>query len=155
MLLMMAVTPAVVLLAILFGRRLRKLSSAVQDELAGATTVLEESIAGVRVVQSFTREQYEIGRFRKSIEATFALAMKRMRLSSTFGPLITFLAFSAIVAILWFGGRQVLAGDLTTGQLVTFLILTMTLAGSIGQSSGLWAGVQEGVGAAPGAVGSL
>ena len=144
---MLALIPPVVLLAILFGRRLRKLSSAVQDELAGATTVLEESIAGVRVVQSFTREQYEIGRFRKSIEATFALAMKRMRLSSTFGPLITFLAFSSIVAILWFGGRQVLAGDLTTGQLVTFLILTMTLAGSIGQFSGLWAGVQEALGA--------
>jgi len=144
---MLALIPPVVLLAIVFGRRLRKLSSAVQDELAGATTVLEESIAGVRVVQSFTREPYEIGRFRKSIEATFALAMKRLRLSSTFGPLITFLAFSAIVAILWFGGRQVLAGDLTAGQLVTFLILTMTLAGSIGQFSGLWAGVQEALGA--------
>jgi subfamily B ATP-binding cassette protein MsbA len=144
---MLALIPPVVLLAILFGRRLRRLSSAVQDTLAGATTVLEESIAGVRVVQSFTREQYEIGRFRESIEATFALAMKRLRLSATFGPLITFLAFSAIVAILWFGGRQVLAGDLTTGELVTFLILTMTLAGSIGQFSGLWAGLQEALGA--------
>ena len=144
---MLALIPPVVLLATLFGRRLRKLSATVQDELAGATTVLEESIASVRVVQSFAREPYEIGRFRKRIEATFALAMKRLRLSSTFGPSITFLAFSAIVAILWFGGRQVLAGDLTTGQLVTFLILTMTLAGSIGQFSGLWTGVQEALGA--------
>ena len=144
---MLAFIPPVMLFAIVFGRALRKLSSAVQDELANATTVLEESIAGVRVVQSFTRERYEIGRFRRSIETTFALAMKRTRLSALFGPLISFLAFGSIVAILWFGGQEVLAGRLSAGQLVTFLILTLTLAGSIGQFSGLWTGLQEALGA--------
>ncbi len=144
---MLALIPPVMLFAIVFGRRLRRLSSQVQDELAGATTVLEESIGGVRVVQSFTREGYEIGRFRKSIEATFALAMKRTRISALFGPLISFLAFAAIVSILWFGGQEVLAGHLSAGQLVTFLILTMTLAGAIGQFSGLWTGLQEALGA--------
>ena len=138
---------ATVLFAILFGQRLRRLSSQVQDELASATTVLEESIGGVRVVQSFTRESYEIGRFRQSIEATFALAMKRTRVSALFGPLISFLAFSAIVAILWLGGQEVLAGRLSAGQLITFLILTLTLAGSIGQFSGVWTGLQEALGA--------
>jgi subfamily B ATP-binding cassette protein MsbA len=144
---MLALIPPVMLLGILFGRRLRKLSSRVQDELATATTVLEESIGGVRVVQSFTRERYEIGRFRRSIEATFGLAMRRTRVSALFGPLISFFAFGAIVAILWFGGQEVLAGRLSPGQLVTFLILTLTLAGSIGQFSGLWAGLQEALGA--------
>ena len=144
---MLALIPPIMLFGILFGRALRKLSSAVQDELANATTVLEESIAGVRVVQSFTREPYEIGRFRKSIETTFGLAMKRTRLSALFGPLISFCAFAAIVAILWFGGQEVLAGRLSAGQLVTFLILTMTVAGSIGQFSGLWTGLQEALGA--------
>lgn len=144
---MLALIPPVMLIAIFFGRRLRDLSAKVQDELAGATTVLEESIAGVRVVQSFTREGYEIGRFTKSIETTFKLAMQRTRLSAMFGPFISFMAFSAIIAILWFGGQEVLAGRLSTGQLVTFLILTMTLAGSIGQFSGLWTGLQEALGA--------
>ena len=144
---MLALVPPVMLFAILFGRRLRRLSSQVQDELASATTVLEESIGGVRVVQSFTRESYEIGRFRKSIEATFSLAMKRTRISALFGPLISFLAFGAIVAVLWLGGQEVLAGRLSAGQLVTFLILTLTLAGSIGQFSGLWTGLQEALGA--------
>jgi len=144
---MLAFIPPVMLFAIFFGRRLRKLSSQVQDELANATAVLEESTAGVRVVQSFARERYEIGRYRTSIESAFGLAMRRTRISSLFGPLISFLAFGSIVAILWFGGQEVLAGRLSAGQLVTFLILTLTLAGSIGQFSGLWTGLQEALGA--------
>jgi subfamily B ATP-binding cassette protein MsbA len=144
---MFALIPLVMLFAILFGRRLRALSSSVQDQLANATTVLEESIGGVRVVQSFTRERYEIGRFSQSIERTFDLAMKRIRLSSLFGPTISFLGFAAVVSIFWFGGHEVLAGRLTAGQLFMFLVLTLTIAGSIGQFSGLWTSLQEALGA--------
>ncbi len=144
---MFGLVPLVIVIAIVFGRRLRKLSSAVQDQLADATTIMEESLSGIRVVKSFTREPYEIGRFRASIEQTVALAMKRIRLSSTFGPLISFLAFGSVVSIFWFGGNEVLAGRLTAGQLFMFLILTLTIAGSISQFSGLWTGLQEALGA--------
>lgn len=144
---MFALIPLVMLFAILFGRRLRKLSGAVQDQLASATTILEEAIAGVRVVQSFTRERYEVGRFRDSIETTFNLAMKRVRISALFGPVASFLGFAAVVSIFWFGGHEVLRGNLTAGQLFMFLILTLTIAGSIGQFSGLWTGLQEALGA--------
>jgi subfamily B ATP-binding cassette protein MsbA len=139
---MLALVPLVVVVAIVFGRRLRKLSSAVQDQLADATTVLEESIGGVRVVQSFTREDYEIGRYR-----TFQLALKRIRISATFGPVASFMGFTAVIAVFWFGGQQVLNGTLTAGQLTMFLILTLTIAGSIGQFSGLWTSLQEALGA--------
>jgi subfamily B ATP-binding cassette protein MsbA len=144
---MFALIPIVMLVAIVFGRQVRQLASAVQDQLASATTVLEESIGGVRVVQSFTRERYEIGRFRDNIEKTFALAMKRVRLSALFGPTVSFMGFAAVVSIFWFGGHEVLTGRLTAGQLFMFLILTMTIAGSIGQFSGLWTGLQEALGA--------
>jgi len=144
---MLALVPFVVIVALVFGRRLRKLSGAVQDQLAGATTVLEESIGGVRVVQSFTRESYEIGRFRDAIERTFKLAMNRIKLSATFGPLASFMGFAAVVSVFWFGGHEVLANRLTAGQLFMFLILTLTIAGSIGQFSGLWTGLQEALGA--------
>ena len=144
---MFALIPVVMLIARLFGRSLRRLSSAVQDQLAQATTVLEESLGGVRVVQSFTREGYEMGRFRDSIERTFALAIKRIRLSTLFGPIISFLGFAAVVSIFWFGGHEVLAGRLTAGQLLMFLVLTMTIAGSIGQLGGLWGSLQEALGA--------
>jgi len=144
---MIALIPLVMLIAILFGRRLRALSSSVQDQLASATTVLEESISGVRVVQSFNREPYEIGRFTDNIERTFNLAMKRVRLSSLFGPTISFLGFATVVSVFWFGGREVLNGRITAGQLFMFLVLTLTIAGSIGQFSGLWTGLQEALGA--------
>ena len=143
---MLILIPIVMAIAILFGRRLRPLSTAVQDQLASATTIMEESIGGIRVVQSFGREPYEMGRFHASIERAFSLAMKRIRLSSLFGPIISFLGFGAVVSIFWFGGMQVLAGTLTSGQLFMFLILTFTIAGSIGQFSGLWTGVQEALG---------
>jgi ATP-binding cassette, subfamily B, bacterial MsbA len=144
---MFALVPLVMLFAIFFGRKVRKLSGEVQDQLADATHVMEESITGVRVVQSFAREPYEMRRFRDSIERTFSLAMKRTRLSALFGPAISFLAFSAVISIFWYGGREVLAGNITPGQLLMFLILTMTIASSIGQFSGLWTGLQEALGA--------
>ena len=144
---MFVLIPAVMGIAIYFGRKLRALSSSVQDQLANATTVLEESIGGVRVVKSFTRERYEIGRFTESIERTFALALKRIRLSATFAPSVSFLGFAAVVLIFWFGGHEVLAGRLTAGQLFMFLVLTLSIAASIGQFSGLWTGLQEALGA--------
>ncbi|GAB4582109.1 MAG: ABC transporter transmembrane domain-containing protein [Anaerolineales bacterium] len=144
---MFALVPLVMLFGILFGRRLRALSTSVQDQLADATTILEEALGGIRVVQSFTREPYEIKRFSDSIAQTVALAMKRIRLSSTFGPTISFLGFASVVSIFWFGGNEVLAGRLTAGQLFMFLILTMTIAGAIGQFSGLWSSLQEALGA--------
>jgi subfamily B ATP-binding cassette protein MsbA len=144
---MLLLVPLVVIVALFFGRRLRKISSAVQDQLADATTVLEETLGGVRVVQSFTREDYEIGRYRSSIEKTFALALKRIKLSATFGPVASFMGFTVVIAVFWFGGQQVLNGTLTAGQLTMFLILTLTIAGSIGQFSGLWTSLQEALGA--------
>jgi subfamily B ATP-binding cassette protein MsbA len=144
---MLALVPLVVVVALLFGRRLRKLSGAVQDQLAEATTVLEESIGGVRVVQSFAREDYEIKRYSHAIERTFQLARQRIKLSATFGPVASFMGFAAVVAVFWFGGRQVVQGALTPGQLTMFLVLTFTIAGSIGSFSGLWTSLQEALGA--------
>jgi ATP-binding cassette, subfamily B, bacterial MsbA len=143
---MLILIPLIAGIAIIFGKRLRPLSAAVQDQLANATVIMEESIGGIRVVQSFGREPYEMGRFHASIEQAFNLAMKRIRLSSLFGPIISFFGFAAVVSIFWFGGMQVLAGTLTSGQLFMFLILTFTIAASIGQFSGLWTSIQEALG---------
>ena len=144
---MFALIPVVLVAAIWFGRKLRPLSTAVQDQLASTTTVMEEVLGGVRVVQSFTREKYESNRFTDNIERVFGLAMQRARLSSVFSPIISFLGFAAVISIFWFGGREVLAGRLTSGQLFMFLILTLTIAGSIGSFSGLWTSLQESLGA--------
>ncbi|HEX9012484.1 MAG TPA: ABC transporter transmembrane domain-containing protein, partial [Anaerolineaceae bacterium] len=144
---MLALIPLIFVIAMLFGRRLRAVSTLVQDQLASATSILEEGIGGIRVVQSFTRERYEIGRFRQAILTSFDLAMRRTRISALFGPLVSFLGFGAVVSLFWFGGHEVLSGRLTAGQLFKFLVLILTIAGSIGQFSGLWTSLQETLGA--------
>ncbi|MFL6201576.1 MAG: ABC transporter ATP-binding protein [Thermoanaerobaculia bacterium] len=144
---MLAVIPLVLLLAIPAGRRLRARSAGVQDELARATVVVEEAISGARVVKSFCREGHEIGRFRSRIDEAFRAAMSRARFGAALGPAITLLFLGAILAVAGFGASGVRSGRITMGQLVTFLVLTVMLAGSVGKLSGLWVKLNHALGA--------
>ncbi|MBA3947810.1 MAG: ABC transporter ATP-binding protein [Herpetosiphonaceae bacterium] len=146
-LLTLSLVPIMLIAGILFGRRIRKVSTEVQDRLATATAVLEETVSGVRVVQSFAREHYEIKRFRESIEAAFQSSMRRTRLRSTFLPFISLLGFASLVLVLWYGGQQVIAKRLSSGDLVSFLFYAGTLAASLGTFTGLYSQLQEALGA--------
>ncbi len=146
-LLMLAIVPLVMLGMIVLGRLIRRISRQVQDALAASTATAEEALAGVRIVKSFAREPYEIERYSTAIERLFGLAIKRARLRAVLGPLIGLLAFSAVALVLWFGSREVIAGRLTPGQLVSFLIYTMMIASSIGSFTGLYSQIQQAVGA--------
>ncbi len=146
-LLTLSLVPIMMVAGILFGRRIRIVSTEVQDRLATATAVLEETVAGVRVVQSFAREHYEIKRFRESIEAAFQSSMRRTRLRSTFLPFISLLGFASLVLVLWYGGQQVIAKRLSSGDLVSFLFYAGTLAASLGSFTGLYSQLQEALGA--------
>lgn len=140
--------PSVVGLGVIFGNRLRKVSTEVQDEVAGSTALAEEALSNTRIVKAFTRESYEVQRYSNQIERTFKVTMRLNVIRSSFGSLITFLAFSSLGAILWFGGREVLAGRLSSGALIAFLIYGINIAASIGAFSSLYAQLQEAAGAA-------
>jgi ATP-binding cassette, subfamily B, bacterial MsbA len=146
-LLTMTVVPAMLVAAIFFGRRIRGISTEVQDRMASATAVVQEAVAGIRVVQSFAREPYEIGRFRRAIEEAFRTSMRRTRTRATFLPVVSFLAFSAIVLVIWYGGQQVLARQMSPGDLGSFLIYAGTIAASLGTFTGLYSQLQEALGA--------
>ncbi|MBW6454749.1 MAG: ATP-binding cassette domain-containing protein [Trueperaceae bacterium] len=146
-LVMLAVLPAVIVAAAVFGRRLRRISTAFQDQLAAANARAEEAIAGVRVVQSFTAERFEARRYGEAIAETFGSALRRARVRALFVPSVFTAFFLGIGLVLWFGGRLALAGELPPGDLITFLLLTVTVAGSIGAFTGLYSQVQEAVGA--------
>lgn len=146
-LLTMVVVPLMLVAAVVFGRRIRNISTEVQDRLANATAVLEETIAGVRVVQSFAREPYEIGRFRTAIEDAFRTSMRRTRIRSTFLPMVSFFGFSALVLVLWYGGRQVVSQQISSGDLVSFLFYAGTIAAALGTFTGLYSQLQEALGA--------
>jgi subfamily B ATP-binding cassette protein MsbA len=146
-LLILALIPPLILIGMLFGRRLERLSTAVQDRLADATVALEEMLSGIRVVKSFAREEYERARFARQVEATYATALQRARVRAVFVPLISFMGFGALTLLLWYGGRQVVDGTITPGELIAFLFYMMMVAGPLGEFAGLYAQLREALGA--------
>lgn len=139
--------PVVTLTMVYLGRKIRRAATEVQDRLAEASAIVDESIGGIRIVKSFAREAYEIVRFETKIEETFTAAIKRVKISAILAPTIGFMAFMSITVTLWFGGREVIQGRLSPGGLVAFLIYTMLVAGPIAAFSGLYSQFQTALGA--------
>ena len=143
----LVIVPLIAVIAILFGRSFRGLSTRVQDSLADATVTVEESLQGVRVVKSFAREEYEVNRYTRSMQQTFGATMRLALFRGAFGSLMAFLGFSAIAGVLWFGGREVIDGRLTLALLSGFLIYGITIAANIGGLANLYSQFQEALGA--------
>jgi subfamily B ATP-binding cassette protein MsbA len=142
------VTPMVVGAALVFGRMLRRASTGVQDRVAEAMGMADESFASIRVVQSFNREAEESRRFGAHLADVVTAAVKRARLRAVFFGVVGFVAFGAVVAVLWQGGQLVLDGILTPGALVSFLFYAITVAAAVGSLATLFGSYQEAVGAA-------
>ncbi len=146
-LVMLAVVPAVIIGGAAFARRLRRLSRDFQDRVADANADAEEAIANIRIVQSFTAEEAERARYAAGIERAWRLALRRVQVRAWFVPSVILAMFSGVTLVLWVGGRQVLAGALAPGDLIAFLLLTLFIAGSVATFTGLFAQLQEGLGA--------
>ena len=147
-LLILVVIPPIVLTAAFFGRRLQRLSTDVQDRLADSTVTLEEMLSGIRVVKSFAREPWERARFARAVEASLAAALRRARLQAAFTPTVSLFGSAALTLLLWYGGRQVIHGVLTPGELIAFLVLMMMVAMPLGEFAGLYGRLREALGAA-------
>jgi len=147
-LLTLVVAPPIGLLGQYLGRRIREISRQAQDAQAEAVGVLQEAIAEVRVVQAFTREEYEAQRFHTKLLFTFRKTIERARLGATMFPLIGFLAFFSSIVVLWYGGHEVASGTMTAGQLVAFLLYVSMVAGPVGGLAGQWTAIQSAFGAA-------
>jgi subfamily B ATP-binding cassette protein MsbA len=146
-LLMALAMPAMVLVTQLLGRRIRMIARQVQDIMAETSAVAEETIGGIRIVKSFAREDYERARFGQRVDGLFEAAMRRTRLYATLGPLISLLMYGSLILVLWMGGREVLYGRLTPGELIAFLFYAAMLTGPLGSFAGLYSQVQAALGA--------
>jgi len=146
-LVVLAVVPAVTGAAVYFGRKIRRLARRVQDRLADTTAIAEEALAGMRVVKGFARSGHETERYADAVEALFEQARRRVLLSVGFRTLVGLLFFGALVGVFWFGGREVLAGRLTAGDLVAFVFYAFNIARSVGQLSGLYTTFNSAAGA--------
>ncbi len=139
--------PIITLTMVVLGRQIRKASKQVQDALAESANVAEETTSGVRIVKSFAREQYEIGRYTEKVMDVFQAAMVKAKISAVLAPIIDFLAFASITLTLWIGSYQVVNGNLTAGGLVAYLVYTMMVAAPIASLAGLYAQFQSALGA--------
>lgn len=111
-----------------FGKKLHNSGKDVQETLADVTSMLQETIQGVRIVRSFNRGAYEEKRFRKINKLSFTAAVRAIRQQSQMTPFVEFLAAIAVCAIIWYGGVSVIDGVMSTGELIAFLIYAINLA---------------------------
>jgi subfamily B ATP-binding cassette protein MsbA len=146
-LLMVLAIPGMVLVTRLMGRRIRQVAKLVQNTLAEASAVVEETVGGIRIVKSFARENHEIARFGKKVDTLFEAAMHRTRIYATFGPIMSLLLYGSLILVLWVGGQEVLRGRLTPGQLIAFLFYAIMLTGPLGSFAGIYGQIQSALGA--------
>lgn len=132
----------------IFGRKLKRSSTVIQERAAEITSLLQESITAIRVVKSFVRESYEIRRFEEQNWKNFQAAMKNVKLSSLLTPTVEFLAAIAVTFIVWFGGYEVVNGVITAGELVAFLTYAVNLANPVKRLSRVYAAIQKAMAAA-------
>jgi len=145
--LILLVLPPLMLFARIFGKRLRVFSEKVQDKLAKAAVVLEEGVSSIKIVKSYAREAHEQKRFEKEIETAFEESVRKIRISSFFGPFILGLTFLISALLIWYGGYQVMQGATTPGELAAFFLYALIIAGPIGTFVRIYTQVQEALGA--------
>ena len=146
-LLILVLLPLLVLVAKFFGRKLKSLSTSIQDHTAAMSTLIEEVISGIRIVKSFVQTQREERRFAAQIEQTLALTMRKAGVMAVFIPIISLLTFSAAAAVLWYGGRQVIDGSVSPGDLFAFVLFAGILVGPFSSAARVFAQIREAQGA--------
>ena len=146
-LMMLAVVPLVATAAVIFGRFIRKYSKKVQDQVAESQVIVEETLQGISNVKAFANEWYEISRYRGKINEIVNIAIRGGQYRGYFASFIIFCLFGAIVAVVWFGVTLSINGEMSVGQLITFVLYSTFVGASFGGIAELYAQIQKAVGA--------
>jgi len=145
--LVLLVVPIVVVPIMIFGRRVRALSRASQDRVADVGAFAEESINAIRTVQAFTHEPEDSRRFTIEVNNAFEIAVSRIRMRSLLTAVVILLVFGAIGIVLWIGGRNMLSGEISGGELAAFIYYATIVAFSVGVISEVYGELQRAAGA--------
>ncbi len=146
-LMMLAIVPPVVVGTVYFGREIRKMSRAVQDELAGVSGQVQEALGAIQTVQAFVREDREAVRYRAGVEAAFQQSLRLARWRASFFATAMTAGYVPVAAIVWLGGRALLHGELSSGDLLSFFLYTFMVASSLADLASLWGALQRAAGA--------
>lgn len=143
---MLLTFPVLVLLALLFGKYIRKLSRKTQDKLAEANVVVEESLQSISVVKAFTSERFERSRYGSAISEVVEVAIRTGRFRGLFISFVIFALFGGIVAVGWYGASLVQTNEITVGELFSFVIYTSFIGGSIAGLGDIYTHLQKAIG---------
>ena len=143
---MLITIPVLVIIAMIFGKFIRKLSKKTQDQLAGANVVVEETLQSIVTVKSFTGEAYETARYKSKLNGVVEVALKAAGYRGAFISFIIFALFGGIVAVIWYGATLVSAGEMSVGDLVSFVLYTTFIGGSIAGLGDIYGQVQKAIG---------
>ena len=146
-LIMLGAIPPVIILAVVFGRKMRRNSRQAQDKLAETGIIVEETLQGIFNVKAFVNEAFEIGRYGRSMDAYLRVALHGARLRGGFIAFIVLALFGSIVVVLWSGATLLQSGRITIGEMTRFVLYTAFVAGAMGQFADLYSQLQKAVGA--------
>jgi ABC-type multidrug transport system fused ATPase/permease subunit len=146
-LMMLSIFPVLVIVAVVFGKFIRTLSKKAQDKLAESNVVVEETLQGIANVKAFVNESYETNRYANSVDQVVLLALKGAKYRGAFASFIIFCLFGSIVAVVWYGSSLVQIGEITVGQLTSFILYSTFVGAAMGSFAELYAQLQKIVGA--------
>jgi ABC-type multidrug transport system fused ATPase/permease subunit len=145
---MLSVVPVIVVIGVIFGKRIRKLSRNTQDQMADSNTIVQETLQGISNVKSFTNEWYEIGRYTQSLQQAVKLAVSNGRFRGLFVSFIMLSIFGTIILVVWYGTTLVHPGsDFSFGSLTAFVVYTAFVGGSMAGFADLFSQFQKTLGA--------
>lgn len=144
---MLTILPVIMILVVLFGRYIRKLSKQAQNQVAESNTIVEETLQGIQSVKAFTNEFFEMARYRLKTKEIAYTGIRNGKLRGAFSASTILGLFGAMVAVIWKGSSMMATGDLATGQLFSFVIYSMFIGGTIGGMADTFARVQKFIGA--------
>ncbi|MEO1170721.1 MAG: ABC transporter transmembrane domain-containing protein, partial [Myxococcota bacterium] len=147
-LVMLLAIPPIAISAMLFGKRIRRLSRAAQDALAESGEVAEETLSGIRTVRAFAHESQEQDRYGVAVERSYDVARTRILNIAYFSSGASLFAFAAIAGVMWYGGRIVIGGEMTVGELMSYILYTGIVAIALGTLADLWTQFMRATGAA-------
>jgi ABC transporter fused permease/ATP-binding protein len=146
-LVMLSVIPVIVLIAVFYGKRIRKLSRDAQDKLADSNTVVQETLQGISNVKAFSNEWFEIDRYKSSLKKVVDLAVRNGKVRGLFVSFMLFSLFGTIIFVVWFGVGLMQKGQLSFGDLTAFVIYTSFVGGSMAGFADLYSQLQKTLGA--------
>ena len=146
-LLMLSVIPVILVIGLIFSKKIRKLARETQDQLADSGTVVQETLQGISNVKAFSNEWYEIGRYNKSISSMVNLAVRNGRLRGFFVSFLLFSVFGAVVLVVWYGAGLMQQGLLSFGDLMAFVVYTAFVGGTMAGFAELYSQLQKTLGA--------